>query len=165
MTIKWIQRISSKCTHKVQSVTPIKYPDQNMSFSFLAVTLVTSQTQCQCQLVYTLGIHCSVHCAYTVVEPGKPQCSYTLDYLVYTNVVFTSCTLTTSVYSQCTIHWTSVCQCAISLRPVYTRGPLYGVSVYPVCHQCTQCTLSVYVQYTLATLSFGPGERLPGKVE
>ncbi len=29
----------------------------------------TTQTQCQCQLVYTPGIHCSVHCAYTVVEP------------------------------------------------------------------------------------------------
>ncbi len=32
-----------------------------------------------------------------------------------------------------------------------------SVSVSPVCHQCTQCTLSVYVEYTLATLSLGLG--------
>ncbi len=29
-----------------------------------------------------------------------------------------------------------------------------------MCHQCTQCTLAVYVQYTLATLSLGLGPHL-----
>ena len=37
------------------------------------------------------------------------------------------------------------------------RDPVYGVSVCPVCHQCTQCKLSVYVQCTLGTLSLGLG--------
>ncbi len=31
--------------------------------------LMYAQTQCQCQLVYTLDIHCSAHCAYTVGDP------------------------------------------------------------------------------------------------
>ena len=49
----------------------------------------------------------------------------------------------------------------ISVHPVYTTGPVYGVSVCLVCHQCTQCTLSVYIQYTLATLGLGLGWNNP----
>ncbi len=43
------------------------------------------------------------------------------------------------------------------MSSVYTRGPVYPISVCPVCHLCSQCTLPVYVQYTLATLSLGLG--------
>ncbi len=39
MTFKWFWRILSKCAHKMQSVTPITYPDQNMSFLRLAATV------------------------------------------------------------------------------------------------------------------------------
>ncbi len=48
-----------------------RHPDRNL--------VKRSQTQCQCQLVYTLDIHCSVHSEYTVLEPVLvyPVSSYT----------------------------------------------------------------------------------------
>ncbi len=70
------------------------------------------QTQCQCQSVYTLDVHCSVHCAYNILDPV-----YTLDFSMYryTSVVYTIYILDISVYSQCTIHWTT------SIHWVYTE--------------------------------------------
>ena len=62
------------------------------------------------------------------------QFSYTLDYLVYTGVVYTSYSLDTSVYSRCTIHWTT------SIRPMYTLG----ASVNPVYALGDQCTVLVH---------------------
>ncbi len=63
-----------------------------------------SQTQYQCQSVYTLDIHCSVHCAYTVVDPVMfkslgAQC---------TVLVYAQCAISVpSVHYQCTssVHW------------------------------------------------------------
>ncbi len=42
-----------------------------MRINFMSTQMHTlwhfpTHTQCQCHLVYTLGIHCIVHCAYTV---------------------------------------------------------------------------------------------------
>ncbi len=120
-----------------------------IAYMFPAISSIgSSQTQCQCQLVYTLSIHCSVHCAYTVVEPSVPLV-YPL-YTISVRPVYTSYTELWSGSSQTvtviglTVHpphlGRIISQEAI---PLLRKSAKAGVisSCKPDKHVCYTCTL------------------------